>query len=101
MKFGLYWEDVPFPNLVSNNACDYTTCPVQAGQSQSLVYSLPIGKKLPKVSKHIVFFYFLLQYIYAIIVSLHFINYKYTDYQVIVPLDVYLMITRATIIVKR
>ncbi|KAJ9589646.1 hypothetical protein L9F63_017135 [Diploptera punctata] len=45
-----YWAnvvgDLPFAGM-NTNACNYTTCPVQANQRQTYLYQLQIQKKFP------------------------------------------------------
>ncbi|XP_050344600.1 uncharacterized protein LOC126769725 [Nymphalis io] len=51
MLTGLFWAsdtgDVSFPDLERANACNFTTCPLEAEKENQLNYGLVLGKKLP------------------------------------------------------
>ncbi|CAD0197949.1 unnamed protein product [Chrysodeixis includens] len=50
LESAIYWAsktgDLPFPGM-DKNGCVYTSCPVAAGQTQTMTYELQLGRKLP------------------------------------------------------
>lgn len=47
--------DLPLAGM-NTNACDYTSCPIQASDKKTYNYTLPLQKKFPVVSKYTIQF---------------------------------------------
>ncbi|CAH0727244.1 unnamed protein product, partial [Brenthis ino] len=52
LKTGLFWAsdsgDVPFPALYDADACELTSCPIEANKKYELNHTLKLSKKLPQ-----------------------------------------------------